>query len=337
MRAPLQYSPAHIQRTVSERLALRVVFAGTPSFAVPALQALMRSSIELVAVYTQPDRPAGRGRRISKSPVKLAARASGLPLRQPLRLDDDLDFLRSLAPDLFAVVAYGQILSAEILNLPRLGCINIHASLLPRWRGAAPIQRAIEAGDRISGITLMRMDQGLDTGDVLRQIETPISDIDSAATLGTRLADLGADALAQLLVAPEAHIGQAIPQNPLQASYAAKLTKEESWLDWTQPAVTLERQIRAYFPIPLARSILLDQLVIVHSATLGSNTLSAAPGTIIGLSQEGIQVQTIDGTINLSTLQLAGRKPVSAKSFVNGFSVRPGQRFSAPKAFYAKR
>jgi methionyl-tRNA formyltransferase len=234
-------------------------------------------------------------------------------------------------------VAYGQILSAEILNLPRLGCINIHASLLPRWRGAAPIQRAIEAGDRISGITLMRMDQGLDTGDVLQQIETPISDIDSAATLGTRLADLGAEALARLLVAPEAHIGQAIPQNPLQASYADKLTKEESWLDWTQSAVTLERQIRAYFPIPLARSILLDRLVIVHSATLGSNTLSAAPGTIIGLSQEGIQVQTIDGTINLSTLQFAGRKPVSAKSLVNGFSVRPGQRFSTPKAFYAKR
>ena len=160
----------------------------------------MHSSVELVAIYTQPDRPAGRGRRISESPVKLAARASGLPLRQPLRLDDDLDFLRSLAPDLFAVVAYGQILSAEILNLPRLGCINIHASLLPRWRGAAPIQRAIEAGDRISGITLMRMDKGLDTGDVLRQIETPIYDVDSTATLGARLADLGADALAQLLL-----------------------------------------------------------------------------------------------------------------------------------------
>jgi methionyl-tRNA formyltransferase len=235
------------------------------------------------------------------------------------------------------VVAYGQILSAEILNLPRLGCINIHASLLPRWRGAAPIQRAIEAGDRISGITLMRMDKGLDTGDVLRQIETPIYDTDSTATLGARLADLGADALAQLLVAPEADFRQATPQNPLQASYATKLTKEESWLDWTQPAVTLERQIRAYFPTPLARSILLEQLVIIHSATLGSNTLNTAPGTIIGLSQEGIQVQAIDGTINLSTLQLAGRKPVSAKSFVNGFSVRPGQRFAAPKTVYAKR
>ena len=296
----------------------------------------MHSSVELVAIYTQPDRPTGRGRRISESPVKLAARASGLPLRQPFRLDDDLDFLRSLAPDLFAVVAYGQILSAEILNLPRLGCINIHASLLPRWRGAAPIQRAIEAGDRISGITLMRMDKGLDTGDVLRQIETPIYDTDSTTTLGARLADLGADALAQLLVAPEADFRQATPQNPLQASYATKLTKEESWLDWTQPAVTLERQIRAYFPTPLARSILLEQLVIIHSATLGSNTLNTAPGTIIGISQEGIQVQAIDGTINLSTLQLAGRKPVPAKSFVNGFSVRPGQRFSAPQAFYAK-
>ena len=297
----------------------------------------MHSSVELVAIYTQPDRPAGRGRRISESRVKLAARASGLPLRQPLRLDDDLDFLRSLAPDLFAVVAYGQILSAEILNLPRLGCINIHASLLPRWRGAAPIQRAIEAGDRISGITLMRMDKGLDTGDVLRQIETPIYDTDSTTTLGARLADLGADALAQLLVAPEADFGRATPQNPLQASYATKLTKEESWLDWTQPAVTLERQIRAYFPTPLARSILLEQLVIIHSATLGSNTLNTSPGTIIGLSQEGIQVQAIDGTINLSTLQLAGRKPVPAKSFVNGFSVRPGQRFAAPKTVYAKR
>ena len=235
------------------------------------------------------------------------------------------------------MVAYGQILSAEILNLPRLGCINIHASLLPRWRGAAPIQRAIEAGDRISGITLMRKDKGLATGDVLRQIETPIYDIDSTATLGARLADLGADALAQLLAAPEADFGQATPQNPLQASYATKLTKEESWLDWTQPAATLERQIRAYFPTPLARSMLLEQLVIIHSATLGSNTLKTSPGTIIGLSQEGIQVQAIDGTINLSTLQLAGRKPVSAKSFVNGFSVRPGQRFAAPKTFYAKR
>ena len=167
----------------------------------------MHSSVELVAIYTQPDQPAGRGRRISESPVKLAARASGLPLRQPLQLDDDLDFLRSLAPDLFAVVAYGQILSAEILNLPRLGCINIHASLLPRWRGAAPIQRAIEAGDRISGITLMRMDKGLDTGDVLRQIETPIYEIYSTATLGARLAELGADALAHIMVAPEADIG----------------------------------------------------------------------------------------------------------------------------------
>ena len=314
---------------------MRTVFAGTPAFAVPALTALFTSGVDLAAVYTQPDRRAGRGQKFSPSAVKSTAQALHLPVRQPHRIEEEFDHLSDLSPDLLVVVAYGQILSPMILNLPKLGCVNVHASLLPRWRGAAPIQRAIEAGDTVTGITLMRMDQGIDTGNIIMRREMPILDNDSAGTLGTRLAELGATALADFLLDAQRLVRGASPQDESYACHARKLTKVESWLDWNRSASEVERQIRAYFPTPLSRAYLDETLILFHKAVLGPPTIHAEPGTIVRVSQNGLRVQAADGTIDALMLQIAGRKPVAIDSFLNGFSVRAGQQFSFPTPSHA--
>ena len=308
-------------------MPLRAVFAGTPQFATVSLKALLNSSTEILAVYTQPDRPSGRGRRLQQSPVKLTALEQNLPVRQPLRLVDEADQLTALSPDILIVVAYGLILPKTILNVPTLGCINVHASLLPRWRGAAPIQRTIEAGDSETGITVMKMDEGLDTGGILSQAHTPVFDTDTAASLDLRLADLGAAELIRLLP----HIAQGNcppqPQASERACTAKKISRAESWLNWQLPAAVLERRIRAFNPRPLARAVLDGETLLVLQAGLGPDRTMASPGSVIQANSNVLRVQTGDGTLDLLQLQAPGRKPLAVSQFLNGFRIRAGQRF----------
>ena len=235
---------------------LKIVFAGTPDFSVPALDALLTSGHDVIAVYTQPDRPAGRGRKLTASPVKARALEHGIPVHQPLSLKrpEEQERLAALAPDVMVVVAYGLLLPPAVLAIPRLGCVNIHASLLPRWRGAAPIQRAILAGDAETGVTLMQMEKGLDTGPMLATVRCPIGPDDTAETLHDRLAALGAGALVPTLERLDRGEITAEPQDDTQACYAAKLDKAEAVLDWRRPAVELERQVRAFNPWPVAQT-----------------------------------------------------------------------------------
>jgi len=313
-------------------VSLRAVFAGTPRFAAVSLQALLNSSIDIMAVYTQPDRPAGRGRALRQSPVKAMAAEEGLPIRQPQVLANEADHLTALSPDILIVVAYGLILPKEILKIPALGCINVHASLLPRWRGAAPIQRAIEAGDRETGITVMQMDEGLDTGAILSQVTTPVFDADTAASLDDRLANLGATELARILPHIEQGNCQSRPQPSEAACIAKKISRAESSLNWRLPAVILERRIRAFSPWPLARTSLDGETLLILKAGLGSNQTTALPGTVIHAGRNLLRIQTGEGTLDLLEIQVPGRKPVAVKAFLNGHPIRIGQRFDCDPA-----
>ena len=286
----------------------------------------------ILAVYTQPDRPAGRGRRLQPGPVKRFALDRGLPVRQPRTLAGEAGELAALGPELMVVVAYGLLLPAEILALPRLGCINVHASLLPRWRGAAPIQRAIEAGDALTGVTIMQMDASLDTGPILLQKETPLGPEDTAASVHHRLAELGARALAEAL--PLLEQGRLVPQpqDETRASYAPKLRKEEALLDWSQPAVVLERKVRAFNPWPVAATYYKDRLLRIWSAGVGpAPARAAAPGTVAALEQ-GVGVQTGDGLLWLRRLQLQGGRPMDWRDFLNGHPLALGDRLGTPPA-----
>ena len=299
--------------------AFRVVFAGTPDFAVPPLEALIREGYDLCAVYTQPDRPAGRGRRLTPSPAKLTASRHGIPIRQPgsLRSEQEQAELRDLRPDVMVVAAYGLILPRAILEAPRLGCINIHASLLPRWRGAAPIQRAILAGDIETGITLMQMDPGLDTGPILAQARCPIEPRDTAQTLHDRLAVLGARVLVENLPVFARGDLSAQPQDDALATYARKLDKAEAALDWSQSAAFLERQVRAFNPWPVAFTSVGGKPLRIWEA-LAINDSASDPGSILRASREGIDVATGKGTLRLLKLQLPGGRPVAAGEFLSG-------------------
>lgn len=316
---------------------MRVVFAGTPEFARQALQAIVSAGHQVAGVLTQPDRPSGRGMKLQPGPVKLAALDDDIPVFQPrsLRLDgrypDDAQAaqaaLLDLAPEVMVVAAYGLILPQWVLDLPAHGCLNIHASLLPRWRGAAPIQRAIEAGDAVTGITIMQMDAGLDTGDMLLRTEIPISAEDTAASLHDALARAGAQAVLQVLGRLDAGIGLHAAPQPLDGvNYAEKLQKTESPLDFSQPAAVLARRIRAFDPFPGTTMVLpgLDQPVKIWSAqTLSQDDWSretgqimdgpAKPGTILQMKPSGIDIATADGILRATTLQRAGsrRQPVA--------------------------
>jgi len=296
---------------------LAVVYAGTPEFAVPGLEAIAGAGHQLLAVYTQPDRPAGRGRVLSESPVKRRARELGLALHQPATLKDAAATatLAALAPDVIVVAAYGLLLPPAILAIPRLGCVNIHASLLPRWRGAAPVQRALIAGDTETGISIMRMEAGLDTGAVYISERLAIEPGETAASLTMRLATLGARLIVAALADLEAGRAAAIPQATAGITYAAKLTKHEARLDWSRPAEELERRVRAYLPWPVAETTFRGTQLKVHAAELGPLTSGAAPGTIVSADARGVVVATGAGQLRLTRVQSAGRGVVSAAQF----------------------
>ena len=299
---------------------MRIVFAGTPEFAVPSLRAVLDRG-EVVAVYTQPDRPAGRGRGLQASPVKIEALARGIDVLQPetLRTQVSRDALRALKPDVMVVVAYGLLLPPKILEIPRHGCWNVHASLLPRWRGAAPIQRAIEAGDRETGVCLMQMEQGLDTGPVLLCQKTPIGADETAGQLHDRLARLGAQTLSDGLGLLRAGIKPvAIPQpTDDRVAYAHKLEKTEAKLDWTQPADVLARKVRAFNPWPMAEAMLEGERVRIHAARPMALMHKLPPGRLLLAGKTGLDVACGEGALRITMLQREGGRAITAADWVN--------------------
>ncbi|MCI0508086.1 MAG: methionyl-tRNA formyltransferase [Gammaproteobacteria bacterium] len=310
--------------------ALDIIFAGTPEFAAASLKALLQTKHNFCAVYTQPDRPAGRGRKLTPSPVKQLALMHDLPVMQPesLKNTEVQQQLRAFNADLMVVVAYGLLLPAAVLQAPRLGCINVHASVLPRWRGAAPIQRAILAGDSQTGVTIMQMDQGLDTGDMLLIRTTPISGEDTAQSLHDRLADIGARALVDCLPLLAENQLQAEKQDNAQATYAAKLQKSEAQIDWRQSAVQIQRLIRAFNPWPVAQTMVDGNTLRIWNAQPLQGTSGLAPGTVISESRAGIDVATGHGVLRITQLQLPGGKPLAVSEFVNAHSLQ-GKVFSS--------
>jgi len=299
---------------------LRVVFAGTPEFSVPCLEACRASGAEVVAVYTQPDRPAGRGRKLTPSPVKQAALAAGIPVEQPesLKSQEARDALAAYRPDLMVVVAYGLILPRKVLALPRLGCWNVHASLLPRWRGAAPIQRAILAGDAESGVDLMQMEAGLDTGPVLLERRTPIDRADTGGSLHDRLSALGADVLAEGL--RRAMAGETLaptPQPEEGVTYAHKLDKAEAKLDFQRDAPALERQVRAFDPWPVAEGEIAGEPLRIWAAEAVAREHAAAPGSVLSAGRDGIEIACGSGALRVTALQRAGGKRIGAADYLN--------------------
>lgn len=302
---------------------LRVVYAGTPDFAVPPLRALVEAGYELAAVYTQPDRPAGRGRQLRPSPVKVAAEAFGLPVEQPVTLRDAeaYDRLAGYRPDVMVVAAYGLILPQAVLDLPRLGCLNIHASLLPRWRGAAPIQRAIAAGDAQTGVTIMQMEAGLDTGPMLGLWTTEIQPEDTGGSVHDRLAELGAAAILDVLPRWADGTAHAQPQDEASACYARKLTKGEAVVDWSCPALEIVRKIQAFNPWPGAETGWNGEKLKLHLARALENGATAPPGTVVAESREGIDVVAGEGCVRLLSLQLPGKRAQTAAEFINGRSL----------------
>ncbi|RWU26938.1 methionyl-tRNA formyltransferase [Pseudomonas alkylphenolica] len=296
---------------------MRIVFAGTPEFAAEHLKALIDSPYDVVAVYTQPDRPAGRGQKLMPSAVKQLAVDNGIQVLQPptLRNAEAQAELAALKPDLMVVVAYGLILPQAVLDIPRLGCINSHASLLPRWRGAAPIQRAVEAGDSESGVTVMRMEAGLDTGPMLLKVTTPISASDTGGSLHDRLAEMGPPAVLQAVAGLADGTLQGEVQDDSLATYAHKLNKDEARIDWSRPAVELERLVRAFNPWPICHSTLNGEAVKVLAAHL--STGSGAPGEILGASKDGLVIACGEQALCLTRLQLPGGKALNFSDLFN--------------------
>jgi methionyl-tRNA formyltransferase len=310
---------------------LRIIYAGTPDFSVAALEALIASCYEVVAVYTQPDRPAGRGRGYKASPVKEKALEYDIPVYQPESLKDEQaqDELKALNADLMVVTAYGLLLPAAVLEIPRLGCINIHASLLPRWRGAAPIQRAILAGDKKTGITIMQMDEGLDTGDMLAVAECEIAADETGSSLHDKLMLLGAESLMSVLPAIAAQTQKRVKQNDADACYASKLSKAEAKINWQQSAEEIQRAIRAYNAWPVAycyyeKNNKPSSLRLWQAEVITQNVASAddLPGKVVAESEKGIDVITGNGVLRITQLQAEGKRKMSAADFLNANSLR---------------
>lgn len=321
---------------MSLNMPLKIVFAGTPEFAATALQALLNAqtadNFKITAVYSQPDRPAGRGQKLTASPVKQLAIAHDLPVYQPLNFKASSAEglaaqaeLAALQPDLMIVAAYGLILPQAVLDMPRLGCLNIHASILPRWRGAAPIHRALLAGDSETGITIMQMNAGLDTGDMLRIVTTPILATDTSGTLHDRLAVLGGDAMLATLANLTADQAAAILQDESQVTYAHKLSKAEGQIDWSQSATAIDRQIRGLQPWPVAFCQHNGQTLRVWSAELIDGTSDQAAGTVTAVGKYGLNVVCADGQLlRLNALQWAGGKPLNAVQMFQANKIQLG-------------
>jgi len=298
---------------------LRIVFAGTPDFAARHLAALLSSQHDVIAVYTKPDSPAGRGKKLTASPVKNIALEHDIPVYQPasLRNEEAQQELAALNADIMVVVAYGLILPTDILETPKLGCINVHGSILPRWRGAAPIQRSIWAGDKETGVTIMQMDEGLDTGDMLKIATLPIEATDTSATMYEKLAGLGPDALVECLADIAADTAEPEKQNDELANYAKKLSKEEAKIDWTMDAASIERCIRAFNPWPMSYFAVAEQNVKVWQAGVVDDNQGKAPGTILSADKQGILVATGEGALRLIELQPPGKKAMKAQDLLN--------------------
>lgn len=307
---------------------MRIIFAGTPDFAAETLKALLATDHEICAVYTQPDRPAGRGRKLTPSPVKQLAQAHQIPVEQPLnfKTEDSLRTLQSYAADLMIVVAYGLLLPQKVLDTPRLGCINVHASLLPRWRGAAPIQRAILAGDTETGVDIMKMEAGLDTGPVLLEARCAINDTDTAQILHDRLAELGAQALVESLVDIETRLLNARPQDDSHSTYAAKLQKQEAEIHWQQPAKQILRQIHAFNPWPVAQTRWRGDTMRIWLAEMAEQQVQAEPGEIVNINKQGIDVATGEGCLKITQLQVPGKRAMSVQDFLNANSLEQGEQ-----------
>ena len=309
---------------------LRVAFAGTPEFAACALEAILAAGYDVPLVLTQPDRPAGRGMKLTPSAVKQLALARGIAVDQPekLRTEEQRARLAACAPDLLVVAAYGLILPKAVLELPRLGCLNIHASLLPRWRGAAPIHRAIEAGDAETGITIMQMDEGLDTGAMLLRRALPIAADDTTASLHDRLAALGGECIVDALAALQRGELVATPQPAEGVTYAAKIGRAEANIDWIRPAADIERALRAFDPFPGAASSLRDTVVKCWSGKVVPG--SGEPGSVLAVDDEGITIACGRDALRCTVLQRPGSKRLPAGEFVRGFPVSIGERFTTP-------
>lgn len=297
---------------------LTIGFAGTPSFGLQALQALYDSPHHLKAVYTQPDRPAGRGRKLQASPIKQFATERHIPVFQPLNFkqDAEIEVLKALELDVLVVIAYGLILPLRVLETPRYGCINVHASLLPRWRGASPIQQAILHGDRETGVTIMQMDKGLDTGDILNLEPLLIGAEETSHTLHDKLAELAIHPLLQTLDEIAKGTVHRTPQSHSQATYAPKLTKEEAHLQWDQTTEVIDRQIRAYSPWPVAYTYFENQPLRIHQAKKQEYQTDTQPGTVTALNRDGILVATKDGTIQITHLQSPGGKVLPTREWL---------------------
>jgi methionyl-tRNA formyltransferase len=319
---------------------MRVAFAGTPDFARAALERLHAAGFQIPLVLTQPDRPAGRGMKLQPSPVKQFALAHGIPVAQPrsLRLDGKYpedaqaarDALRKARPDVLVVAAYGLILPQWVLDLPPKGCLNIHASLLPRWRGAAPIHRAIEAGDTETGITIMQMDAGLDTGDMLLVERLPIAATDTTASLHDKLAALGGRLIVEALELAGCGGLAPVKQPADGVTYASKIEKAEAAVDWSRPATAIQRKLRALDPGPGASSTIAGETVKLWAGeVLDGAAASAAPGSIVAVQAQGVDVACGDGVLRLTQLQRAGGKRLAAGDFLRGFPLQAGQRFTA--------
>ena len=298
---------------------LKIVFAGTPDFAARHLAALLSSEHEVIAVYTQPDRPAGRGKKITASPVKTLAIEHNIPVYQPenFKSDQDKQDLASLKADLMVVVAYGLLLPQAVLDTPKLGCINVHGSILPRWRGAAPIQRSIWAGDEQTGVTIMQMDIGLDTGDMLKIATLPIEPQDTSASMYDKLAKLGPKALIDCLGEIANESASAEKQDDDQANYAEKLSKEEARIDWSDDAKHIERCVRAFNPWPISHFVAGDKSIKVWQSKVVQQDTNQAPGTIIQADKTGIYVSTGKDILVLEQLQVPGKKAMSIQDILN--------------------
>jgi len=303
---------------------MKILFAGTPEFAVAPLKALY-AEYDIVGVFTQPDRKAGRGKKLTPPPVKVFAEQCGIRVFQPSSLKDQQEIIASLNADVMVVVAYGMLLPQNILDTPRLGCLNIHASILPRWRGAAPIQRAIQAGDAETGVSIMRMELGLDTGPVYQVLTTPILNTDTSASMHDKLAELGAQGICQTVNELSNNPNTtATPQDHTQSNYAKKISKNEAIIDWNMSAKEIDQYIRAFTPWPICQTSHNGTRIRVWQASISEKTSNAAAGSVIAVNDDNIEVACGDGVLQLKTLQRDGSKQLPINEFCNGYPLQVG-------------